>query len=112
MFFNFKGAFLIICAIVLVALVCLVDLKCSFMRDEKARERSDAPSRSGAIAHVTEELNAGKLAWAQQREEQLNEQLRMFRAMAKKFTEAGEHKRARAAIAVIQEIEREKARRR
>ena len=72
--------------------------------------REDAP-QFGALAHVKEELAAGRRAWDQMREEQLNEQLRMLRVLAKRCAEKGEHVRARATISLIQEIEQEKRRR-
>ena len=109
MFFDRKGILLTLSVILVVILVCVIDLRCSSVRDERAR-RENMP-QFGAIAHVKEEMAAGKQAWAQQREEQLNEQLRMLRVMAKRFAEKGENTRARATIALIQEIEQEKRRR-
>ena len=109
MFFNVRGTCWVLLAILLVALVCVIDLRCSVARDERARERN-AP-QFGALAHVEEEMAAGKRAWNQLREDQLNEQLRTFRVMAKRFTEMGQHRRARATIALILELEREKRRR-
>ncbi len=108
MFFNTRGISWTLLAILGVALVCIIDLKCSFMRDDKEREDT---TPAGALARVKSEMSAGKDAWNQMREEQLNEQLRTFRVMAKRFVETGQHKRARATIALIQEIEREKSRR-
>ncbi|MDO5318450.1 MAG: hypothetical protein Q4G65_07495 [bacterium] len=109
MFFDRKGILLTLSIIFVVILLCVIDLRCSSARDERAR-RENAP-QFGAIAHVKEEMAAGKQAWAQQREEQLNEQLRMLRVMTKRFAEKGENTRARATIALIQEIEQEKRRR-
>ncbi len=111
MFFNFRGAGWVLLVILLVAFVCLLDLKCSFMRDERDRVDAAQPPPSGALARVKGEMSAGKEAWNQMREEQLNEQLRTFRVMAKRFAETGQHKRAQALVSLIQEIEREKKRR-
>ena len=109
MFFDRKGILVTLSVILVVILICVIDLRCSCARDERAR-RENTP-QFGAIAHVKEEMAAGKQAWAQQREEQLNEQLRTLRVMAKRFVEKGENTRARATIALIQEIEQEKRRR-
>ncbi|MGN0847457.1 MAG: hypothetical protein ACI4RA_08760 [Kiritimatiellia bacterium] len=108
MFFNMRGTYWTLLTILLVVLVCIVDLRCSTARDERARERNSL--QFGALAHVKDEMSAGKQAWNQQREAQLNEQLRTFRVMAKRFAEAGQHRRARATIALILELEREKRR--
>lgn len=109
LFFDTKGICWTLLAVLAVVLVCLLDLRCSTARDERAR-REDAPP-FGALAHVKEELAAGRQAWDQMREDQLNEQLRMLRVLAKRCVEKGEHVRARATIALIQEIEQEKRRR-
>ena len=109
LFFDTKGICWVLLAILAVSLVCLLDLRCSAARDERAR-REEAP-QFGALAHVKEELAAGRRTWDQMREEQLNEQLRMLRVLAKRCAEKGEHVRARATISLIQEIEQEKRRR-
>lgn len=109
LFFDTKGICWTLLAVLAVVVVCLLDLRCSAARDERAR-REDMP-QFGALAHVKEELAAGRQAWDQMREEQLNEQLRMLRVLAKRCAEKGEHVRARATIALIQEIEQEKHRR-
>ncbi len=109
LFFDTKGICWTLLAVLAVVLACLLDLRCAAARDARAR-RADAPP-SGALAHVKEELAAGRRAWDQMREEQLNEQLRMLRVLAKRCAEKGEHVRARATIALIQEIEQEKRRR-
>ena len=109
MFFDRRGILLTLAIIFVVILLCVIDLRCSSARDERAR-RENTP-QFGAIAHVKEEMAAGKRAWNQLREDQLNEQLRTFRVMAKRFTEMGQHRRARATIALILELEREKRRR-
>ena len=75
-----------------------------------------AVSTLGAACFVvslefSETQAAGRRAWDQMREEQLNEQLRMLRVLAKRCAEKGEHVRARATISLIQEIEQEKRRR-
>ena len=75
LFFDTKGICWVLLAILAVSLVCLLDLRCSAARDERAR-REEAP-QFGALAHVKEELAAGRRAWDQKREEQLNEQLRI-----------------------------------
>ena len=109
LFFDTKGICWTLLAVLAVVVVCLLDLRCSAARDERAR-REDAP-QFGARAPGTEELAAGRQARDQMREEQLNEQLRMLRVLAKRCAEKGEHVRARATIALIQEIEQEKRRR-
>ncbi len=109
MFFNTRGICWTLLAIVCVILLCILDLKCSFARDERAR--NEKVPQSGALARVKGEMAAGKEAWNQMREEQLNEQLRTFRVMARRFAEAGQYAQARAAISMILEIEREKSRR-
>ena len=109
MFFNYRGTGWVLFAILVVVLLCVLDLRCSFLRDEKRAKESDAP-QVGAIAHVKGEMSAGLEALAQQREEQRNEQLRTLRVMAKRFADKGDHKRARATIGLIMQIENEKNR--
>lgn len=106
MFFDTKGIFWTLAALAAVVAVCLLDVRCASARDARA---PTAPS--GALAHVKEELTAGRQAWRQLREDQLNEQLRMLRVLAKRCVEKGDHVRARATIALIQEIEAAKRRR-
>ena len=109
MFFDRRGILLTLAIIFVVILLCVIDLRCSSARDERAR-RENTPLFFFK-PNAAYEMAAGRQAWAQQREEQLNEQLRMLRVMVKQFVEKGEHKRARATIALIQEIEQEKRRR-
>lgn len=110
LFFDAKGIKWTLLVLLAVLLVCLLDLKCASARDERAR-RDGLPRQAGALGHVKRELAAGRRAWRQLRAEQLNEQLRMLRALARRFVEQGEHAHARATISLILDIEQERRRR-
>ena len=107
LFVDRKSVALVLLAIAVVVALCALDLHCAAAKDDRARRESALP-RTGALAHVKDELAAGRQAWNQLRDDQLNEQLRMLRVLAKRCAEKGENTRARATIALIQEIEAEK----
>jgi len=100
-FFNVRGIVITLAAIAAVALLCMLDVHCSNVRDRRAKEQ---PS-PGVVSRVKGELAAGAKEFAQLRADQLNAQLRDLRILAKHFVEKGENRRARATIALIQELE-------
>lgn len=105
MFFNVNGIKWTLLAIAVVVLLCALDVHCSNVRDEKRKA-----TVGGSIAHVKDEWKAGQHEFALQRAEQINAQLRDLRIMAKHFVKNGETKRARATIALIQELEQQQKR--
>lgn len=103
MFFNVSGIKWTLLAIAVVVLLCALDVHCSNRRDEKAAVNS-------SLLHVKDEMKAGQQAFAQQRADQINAQLRDLRILAKHLVKKGETKRARAAISLIQELEQQQKR--
>ena len=99
MFFNVTGIKWTLLAIAVVILFCALDLRCAAVRDER-----DRAAQSGIIGHVREEFAAGQREFSQQRADQLAEQIRDLRVMAKRLVEKGETVRARATISLIQEL--------
>ena len=100
MFFNVRGIKWTVAAILAVIALCALDLHCSNKADD---DRAEEPS--GSIARVLGEIEVGKREYASLRADQLEEQLRSLRALAKKLTREGRTKEARSAISAIMEIE-------
>ena len=109
MFFNVKGIKLAIALLLGVALLCVLDLRCSFARDRAAQEK-DESTLGGVISHVREEVAAGHREQAVQRMDQINEQLRDLRVIARRMVKAGKMRDVRKVFAAIQELEAVKAR--
>lgn len=104
MFFDVKGIKWTIIAILAVVVLCILDLHCSFARDRAERER-DRSTVGGVISHVREEMAAGRREQAIQREDQINEQLRDLRVIARRMVKAGKAKDVRKVLSAIQELE-------
>jgi len=102
MFFNVNGIKWTLLALVGVAVFCALDLHCSMRRDEA----SAAPVQ-GTISRVKSEMKAGKREYASLRAEQLEEQLRGMRALAKKLVREGKDADARRVITTIMEMEKD-----
>jgi len=104
MFFNVKGIQWTIIAIIAVVVLCALDLHCSFARDRAEREQ-DQSTVGGVISHVREEMAAGRREQAIMREDQINEQLRDLRVIARRMVKAGKSKDVRKVLSAIQELE-------
>jgi hypothetical protein len=101
MFFDMNAIKWTVAAILVVIAVCILDLHCSNRRDE------NAPSAPSAMSRVKSEMNAGKREYASMRADQLEEQLRDLRLMAKRLVREGKDADARRVILTIQEMERD-----
>ena len=102
MFFNARGIKWTIVVLLGVLALCALDLHCSNKKDEAAR--SPVPS---TISRVKGEIDGGKREYASMRADQLEEQLRNLRIMAKKLVREGKDAEARRVIVAIQEIEKD-----
>ncbi len=102
MFFNARGIKWTIIVLLGVLALCVLDLHCSNKKDEAAS--SSVPS---AISRVKGEIEGGKREYASMRADQLEEQLRNLRIMAKKLVREGKDAEARRVIVAIQEIEKD-----
>ncbi len=102
MFFDVNGIKWTIAAILVVVLLCVLDLRCSGGGEDG--EPSAAPN---VISRVKGEVQAGKREYASMRAEQLEEQLRGLRVMAKKLVREGKTTEARSVILTIQDMERD-----
>ena len=98
MFFDVRGICWTLAGILVVALLCALDLHCSNRRDERVK--------SGAIAHVKEEMAAGRQEAAYQREDQRNLMIRDLRVMVRRMLKEGRNEEARRFMAEIQKLEK------
>ena len=98
MFFNVRGFYWTMAALALVIVLCAIDLRCSSGTREGVAD-------IGAIAHVRNEIAAGKQQAAFQREENRNLQIRDLRVMVRRLVKEGRHAEARKMMAAIQELE-------
>lgn len=108
MFFDVKGIKLTLLVLLGVVAFCAIDLHCSYRRDRAAAK--DASAVSGVISHVREEMAAGRREVAIQRADQINEQLRDLRVIARRMVKAGKSKDVRRVLKAIQELEEMKDR--
>lgn len=102
MFFNVKGFYWTMAAIAAVILLCALDLHCSSGTREGVAD-------VGAIAHVRDEIAAGKQEAAFQRADSRNLQIRDLRVMARRLVKQGKLAEARKMMAAIQELENQNA---
>ena len=100
MFFNVRGICWTLGGILVVVLLCALDLHCSNTRDA----RTAAPG-VGAIAHVKEEVAAGRQEVAVQRRDQRNVMIRDLRVMVRRMLKEGRGEEARRLMAEIQKLE-------
>lgn len=96
MFFNVKGALLVLGAIAVVVGLCALDLCCS------SGGRGKIPS----VERVKGELEAGRREQRILQAEQLARFARDMRVLAKRYAEQGETRKARRAIGTAQELDR------
>ena len=101
MFFDVRGICWTLAGILVVVLLCALDLHCSNRRDAKA-----AGSGVGAIAHVKEEVAAGRQEMAVQRADQRNLMIRDLRVMVRRMLKEGRKEEARRFMAEIQKLEK------
>ena len=99
MLFNWKGAAIVLAALVAVIALCAVDLRCS-----------GGVGSDSQIARVKNELAEGKKAMRQQEAETLAQLARDLRVLAKRYKENGENKKAQRAIGAAQELDKKIAR--
>ncbi len=97
MFVNTRAVKWILLAILAAAGLCALDIHCS--------NAKDAETGAGTFARVKDELDAGRRELGNLRKEQLAEELRRLRVLAKRLVANGETKRARAVLSAIQELE-------
>ncbi len=109
MFFDVKGIRWTLLAIAGVVLLCVIDLRCSFSRDREAAGGAQNPA-GGVVSRVQGELAAGRRELATLREDQIIEQLRDLRVIAKRLVKAGRTRDARRVFAAIQELEEARSR--
>lgn len=102
MLFDVNGIKWTIAAILGVLALCAIDLSCSGGDGEE--EPSGAQN---VISRVKGEVAAGKREYASMRAEQLEEQLRGLRVMAKKLVREGKTADARSVILTIQDMEKD-----
>lgn len=101
MFFDVRGICWTLIAILAVIALCALDLHCSNRRDAKAAGGSGA----GTIAHVKEEVAAGRQEMAVQRADQRNQMIRDLRVMVRRMLKEGRKEEARRFMAEIQKLE-------
>lgn len=96
MFFDVNGIRWTLAAIGAVVILCVLDLKCSFARDRQ---------EAGTVAHVREEMSAGRKERRTQQRDALNDQIRDLRVIVRRLVKEGKSRQARQAMATIQELE-------
>ena len=99
MFFNWKGAAIVLTVLAAVIGLCAVDLWCNggFGPDSQ-------------IVRMKDEWDEGKKAMRQQEAENLAQLARDLRVLAKRYKENGENKKAQRAIGAAQELDKKIAR--
>lgn len=96
MFFNVKGIYWTLLAIVAVVCLCALDLHCSNRRDEQ--------SASGAIDMVRREMAAGRHEAAVVNAERRNVLIRDMRVMVRRLLKQGRKAEARRLMGEIQKL--------
>ncbi len=109
MFFNVRGIKWTLLVLVVVIALCALDLHCSFVRDRAAHAKDEA-SVGGVISHVREEIAAGQRERVVHNMDQINDQLRDLRVIARRMVKAGKKKDLNRVFAAIQELEEMKKR--
>ena len=95
MFFNWKGAAIVLAVLAAVVGLCAVDLRCS-----------GGVGPNSSAAHIRNEWAAGKKAMRQQEAENLAQLARDLRTLASRYKEKGENKKAQRAIGAAQELDK------
>ena len=96
MFFNVKGALLVLGALAVVAGLCALDLCCS----------SGGKAKIPSMERVKGEIEAGRREQRVLQAEELAKLARDTRALAKRYVEQGETRKAHRAIGAAQELDR------
>ena len=108
MLVDVKGVKWTLLALLGVAALCVLDLRCSSARD-RAKAEEGAPAQN-VMSHVRKEIAAGRHEQAVMREDQINEQLRDMRVISRRLVKAGRMRDARRVMNSIQELEAMKKR--
>ena len=95
MFFNWKGAAIVLAVLAAVIGLCAVDLRCS-----------GGLGPDSHIVRMKGEWDEGKKAMRQQEAENLAQLARDLRALARRYKENGENKKAQRAIGAAQELDK------
>jgi len=95
MFFNWKGASIVLAALAVVVSLCAIDLRCS-----------GDPGPGSDLARIKGDLDAGKKAMKLQEAENLASVARDLRALALRYKAQGEIKKAHRAIGAAQDLDR------
>ena len=95
MFFNWRGAALVLAAIGVAVGLCALDLSCS-----------GKPSGESTIARVKGELAAGRKERRNLEAENLAKLARDMRVLAQRYLEKGDKRKAQRAIGAAQELDR------
>ena len=99
MFFNWKGAAIVLAVLAVVIGLCAVDLRCS-----------GGLGPDSQIVLMKGEWDEDKKAMRQQEAENLAQLARDLRVLAKRYKENGENKKAQRAMGAAQELDRKIAR--
>ena len=99
MFFNWKGAAIVLAVLAAAIGLCAVDLRCS-----------GGLGPDSQIVRMKGEWDEGKKAMRQQEAENLAQLARDLRVLAKRYKENGENKKAQRAIGAAQELDKKIAR--
>lgn len=95
MFFNWKGIAIVLAAIAVVVGLCALDLRCSGGGEEIP-----------VIARARGEIEAGVKEQRILQADELARLARDMRALAKRYVERGENRKAQRAIGAAQELDR------
>lgn len=93
---DVKGTAIVLAALLVVALLCAIDLKCS--------GDGNGPS---VMARIKGELASGRKANAERMRESIAIQLRDLRALNKRLVKEGDMKQSRRVTAAIIELEKQ-----
>ena len=95
MFFNWKGAAIVLAVLAAVVGLCAVDLRCS-----------GGVGPNSSAAHIRNEWAAGKKAMRQQEAENLTQVVRSLCELAHRYKANGETKKAQRAMGAALELEK------
>ena len=95
MFFNWRGAAIVLSVLAAVVALCVLDLRCS-----------GEPAPDSSLAHVKGEMAEGKKAMRQQEAENLTQLARSLCELAHSYKAKGENKKAQRAMGAALELEK------
>ena len=87
--------FIVFCILAAIVAICVADLHCS-----------GGLGTDSSVARMKDELGVGKRAMREQEAENLARLARDLRALARRYRENGENKKAQRAIGAAQELDR------